>query len=72
MAALTKQKEKMYIILAFSIFVLVELAWDNAGKRTGSSNHEKPHNSSAGQVRNGPVLAPGAAVMFCLSGIKGV
>jgi len=24
-----------------SIFVLVELAWDNAGKRTGSSNHEK-------------------------------
>jgi len=25
----------------FSIFVLVELAWDNAGKRTGSSNHEK-------------------------------
>ena len=28
-------------ILKFSIFVLVELAWDNAGKRTGSSNHEK-------------------------------
>jgi len=25
----------------FSIFVLVELAWDDAGKRTGSSNHEK-------------------------------
>jgi len=25
----------------FSIFVLVELAWDNAGKRTGSSNHQK-------------------------------
>jgi len=24
-----------------SIFVLVELAWNNAGKRTGSSNHEK-------------------------------
>jgi len=23
------------------IFVLVELAWDDAGKRTGSSNHEK-------------------------------
>ena len=34
-----------------------------AGKRTGSSNHEKPHNSSAGQVRSGPVSAPGAAVM---------
>jgi len=48
---------------ALTIFVLVELAWDNAGKRTGSSNHEKPHNSSAGQVRSGPVSAPGAAVM---------
>ena len=47
----------------FSIFVLVELAWDNAGKRTGSSNHEKPHNLSAGQVRSGPVSAPGVAVM---------
>jgi len=23
------------------MFVLVELAWDNADKRTGSSNHEK-------------------------------
>ena len=29
-------------VTRFSIFVLVELAWDNAGKRTGSSNHEKP------------------------------
>ena len=26
-----------------SIFLLVELAWYNAGKRTGSSNHEKNH-----------------------------
>jgi len=59
-----------------SIFVLVELAWNNAGKRTGSSNHEKPHNLSAGQVRSGPVSAPGAAVMsrlqFTTGGIKGV
>ena len=48
----------------FSIFVLVELAWNNAGKRTGSSNHEKKNNNSnAGQVRSGPVSAPGAAVM---------
>ena len=38
-------------------FRLVELAWDNAGKRTGSGNHEKPHNSSASQVRSGPVSA---------------
>ena len=44
-------------------FRLVELAWDNTGKCTGSSNHEKPHNSSAGQVRSGPVSAPEAAVM---------
>jgi len=27
--------------IRFPIFVLVELVWDNAGKRTGSSNHEK-------------------------------
>ena len=50
-------------VVQFSIFVLVELAWGNAGKRTGSSNNERPHNSSAGQVRSGPVSAPGAAVM---------
>ena len=56
----------------FSIFVLVELAWDNAGKRTGSSNHEKPHNSSAGQVRSGPVSVPGAAVMSRLQLTTGV
>ena len=47
-------------------FRLVELAWDNASKRTGSSNHEKPHNSNDGQVRSGPVPASGAAVMSCL------
>ena len=30
------------LYIKFSIFVLVELAWGNAGKRTGSRNHEKP------------------------------
>ena len=49
-----------YFSFNFSIFVLVESAWDNAFKRTGSSNHEKKHNSSAGQVRSGPVSAPEA------------
>ena len=44
--------------IRFSIFDfrLVELAWNNAGKRTGSSNYEKPYNSSADQVRSGPVV----------------
>ena len=44
-------------------FRLVELAWDNANNRTGSSNHEKPHNSNAGQVRSDPVSASGAVVI---------
>ena len=29
------------VLCQFLVFVLVELAWDNAGKRAGSSNHEK-------------------------------
>ena len=41
----------------------MELAWDNASNRTGSSNHEKPHKSNAGQVRSEPVSASGAAVI---------
>ena len=44
-------------------FRLVELAWDNANNRTGSSNHEKPHKSNAGQVRSEPVSASGATVI---------
>ena len=44
-------------------FRLVELAWDNASNRTGSSNHEKPHNSNAGQVRSDPVSASGLVVL---------
>jgi len=49
----------------FSIFDFrsVELAWDNANNRTGSSNHEKPHKSNAGQVRSEPVSASGATVI---------
>ena len=49
----------------------MELAWDNAGKRTGSSNHENPHNvdlakgaaDKAGNHNSGlvlPVAAPEA------------
>jgi len=55
----------------FSMFVLVEFVWDNTGKRTGSSNHEKNNNLNAGQVRSGPVSAPGAAVISRLQFITG-
>ena len=55
--------ENRQVAVSVFDFRLVELAWDNANNRTGSSNHEKPHNSNAGQVRSDPVSASGAAVI---------